>query len=228
MLQDIDLTVRPGEIVVLSGDSGIGKTTLLHIVASLLKPTSGSVIRPERLGLVFQDDRLLPWRTVGWNVALPLVYSGSPVEGALSCASEVLKKIGLEGLENRFPGELSGGMRRRVCLARCFARVPEAILLDEPFSGLHSEARRNLYIELYDLLDLHRVPVIIATHFPGEIPFRTNCRYYSLILIGNGTARLVPESRREPAHIRRNTPEPKGWNRSVGTTVLSSLVAGQA
>jgi len=203
VLHDIDLTVRPGEIAILSGESGLGKTTLLHVVASLLKPTSGSVIRPERLGLAFQDDRLLPWRSVGWNVALPLVYSGSPVERALRRASEVLKKTGLEGLEKKFPGELSGGMKRRVCLARCFARVPEAILLDEPFSGLHEEARRNLWIVLYDLLDLHRVPVIIATHFPEEIPFRVDCRFYSLRRMWDGTARLVPKSRSAYSPRRR-------------------------
>ncbi len=194
VLHDIDLTVRPGEVIVLSGESGIGKTTLLHLVASLLKPTSGRIVRPERLGLAFQEDRLLPWRTVVWNVALPLVYGGSSVERALTRASVVLKKIGLEGLENSFPSELSGGMKRRVCLSRCFARMSQAILLDEPFSGLHREARQNLYAELYDLLDLHGVPVIIATHLPEEIPFRSNCRYYSLIRIGNGTTQLVPKS----------------------------------
>ena len=210
MLQDIDLTVRPGEIVILSGESGIGKTTLLHIVASLLKPTSGSVIRPERLGLVFQDDRLLPWRTVGWNVALPLVYSGVPVERAMNRASEMLKNIGLEGLEERFPDELSGGMKRRVCLARCFTRVPEAVLLDEPFSGLHRKARRNLWIEVRDLLDRHRVPVIVATHCPEEIPCGASRRFYSLRRMGEGAARLAPERPSWPARIdrsRRNVTE---------------------
>ena len=203
VLEDIDLTVHPGEIVVLSGESGVGKTTLLHVTASLLKPTSGSVIRPERVVLAYQDDRLLPWRTVDWNVAIPLVYSGSSVERALRRASELLKKTGLEGLEKKFPGELSGGMKRRVCLARCFAQVPEVILLDEPFSGLHEEARRNLWLVLYDLLDLHRVPVIIATHFPREIPFRVDCRFYSLRRMWDGTARLVPNSRSAYSPRRR-------------------------
>jgi ABC-type nitrate/sulfonate/bicarbonate transport system ATPase subunit/ABC-type nitrate/sulfonate/bicarbonate transport system permease component len=196
VLYGIDLTVYPGEIVVISGESGIGKTTLLHVAASLLRPTSGRVIRPERLSLAFQDDRLLAWRTVGWNVALPFVYSGFAVDRALSYAVKLLKKMGLEGVENEFPDELSGGMKKRVCLARCFARAPEAVLLDEPFSGIHREARQQLWIELYDLLSSSRIPVIVATHFPEEIPFRPDCRFYSLMRVGDGTARLVSESPR--------------------------------
>ncbi|MBN1685358.1 MAG: ATP-binding cassette domain-containing protein [Spirochaetales bacterium] len=201
ILQDIDLTVRPGEIAVLCGDSGVGKTTLLHVVAGLLKASSGTVNRPSRLGIVFQEDRLLPWRSVGRNAALPLLYAGIPVKEASLRASVMLNKIGLEGLEESFPDALSGGMKKRVSLARCFVHAPEAILLDEPFSGLHKEARRNMYQELFDHLDYHGIPVIIATHFPEEIPIRPDCRYYELQRTEGECARLVPGSRPDPAPI---------------------------
>lgn len=180
LLDSIDLKVGCGQIAVISGDSGKGKTTLLHVAAGLLQPQSGRVERPERLGVVFQDDRLLPWRSNTWNVAVPLMYSGIPVEDGLSFSRFLIAEAGLQGLEAGFPDELSGGMKKRLGFARCFSRFPEAILLDEPFAGLDAEARRSLWQKFMDLLSLHRGPVIVVTHFPEEVPRCKTCSFYSL------------------------------------------------
>jgi ABC-type nitrate/sulfonate/bicarbonate transport system ATPase subunit/ABC-type proline/glycine betaine transport system permease subunit len=180
VLCDIDLQVSSREIAVITGESGIGKTTLLKLAASLLKPTAGRISSPPRIGFVFQDDRLLPWRTVAENVALPLVYQGYPRKSALCFASYLLTEAGMAGEEQKKPHELSGGMKKRSALARCFARLPDAILLDEPFSGLHEEARGLLWEMFLRLLALHPVPTLVVTHYPGEILCLASCRLYTL------------------------------------------------
>jgi ABC-type nitrate/sulfonate/bicarbonate transport system ATPase subunit/ABC-type nitrate/sulfonate/bicarbonate transport system permease component len=180
ILSDVNLEVSARQIAVITGDSGIGKTTLLKLAASLLKPAEGSVAHPPRIGFVFQDDRLLPWRSVLENTAMPLLYQGYPRRNALCFAHSLLKEAGLAGEEEKRPDELSGGMKKRVALARCFARLPEGILLDEPFSGLHAEARALLWDMFLTLLALHPVPTLIVTHYPQEISSLASCRLYRL------------------------------------------------
>jgi ABC-type nitrate/sulfonate/bicarbonate transport system ATPase subunit/ABC-type nitrate/sulfonate/bicarbonate transport system permease component len=180
LMAGVDLSVERDGIAVITGDSGMGKTTLLKMVASLLKPTEGRIERPENLGFVFQDDRLLPWRTAAENTALPLWYAGQPRKNALCFAGYLLSEAGLAGGEDKRPEELSGGMKKRVALARCFARIPDAIILDEPFSGLHREAREELWSQLLSLLELHTVPVIVVTHFPEEVAPHVRCTIYEL------------------------------------------------
>jgi ABC-type nitrate/sulfonate/bicarbonate transport system ATPase subunit/ABC-type nitrate/sulfonate/bicarbonate transport system permease component len=196
LLDHINLTVRPGEIVAISGDSGVGKTTLLHTAAGLLKPASGTVSRPQRLGFMFQDDRFLPWRSNCWNVALPLIYSRVKSQDSLAYARYLLDEAGLGGWEHAAPEELSGGMKKRLAFARCFARIPDAILLDEPFCGLDSEGRRCLWSKFMTLLEDHHGPILIVTHFPEEIPPSDRCRYFTLATSQECTAqvRLFPRS----------------------------------
>ena len=166
----INLKVEASEVAVIYGDSGVGKTTLIRLIASLLKPDSGMVKTPERISLVFQDDRLLPWRTVLENIALPLRYLGTPRDEAFARARRLLGEVGLGNDLFKLPAELSGGMKKRAGLARCFARMPHALLLDEPFSGLHETARSFLWTKLKELLERFPLPTVIVTHFPEEVP----------------------------------------------------------
>jgi ABC-type nitrate/sulfonate/bicarbonate transport system ATPase subunit/ABC-type nitrate/sulfonate/bicarbonate transport system permease component len=180
LLHGIDLSVSAREIAVVTGESGIGKTTLLKLAASLLRPVEGRVCSPERIGYVFQDDRLLPWRTVAENTALPLLYQGYPGKNSLCFAYYLLSEAGLGGEEGKMPDELSGGMKKRASLARCFSRLPDAILMDEPFSGLHEEARGDLWKMFLRLHALHPVPTLIVTHYPDEISAQASCTVYAL------------------------------------------------
>jgi ABC-type nitrate/sulfonate/bicarbonate transport system ATPase subunit/ABC-type nitrate/sulfonate/bicarbonate transport system permease component len=180
ILRGVSLEIAAGEIGVLTGQSGIGKTTLLKLVASLEKPAGGSISRPARIGFVFQDDRLLPWRSVVENAALPLLYGGYGAAASLAFASYLLEQAGLGGEEGKKPAELSGGMKKRAALARCFARLPDAILLDEPFSGLHDEGRELLWAMFIRLHALHPVPTLIVTHYPEEISALVPCRLLTL------------------------------------------------
>jgi ABC-type nitrate/sulfonate/bicarbonate transport system ATPase subunit len=194
LLAGVSLTVKPGEIAVVTGESGIGKTTMLKLAASLLKPSAGKVTAPDRIGYVFQDDRLLPWRTVAENTALPLIYQGLPRKNALGFAFSLLAEAGLSGNEEKRPDELSGGMKKRAALARCFARMPDAILMDEPFSGLHARARGQMWEMFLRMHRLHPVPALVVTHFPDEISAHTECRLYRL---EGKPGRLVPARIRE-------------------------------
>jgi NitT/TauT family transport system permease protein len=180
LFERISLSVQPDEIVVISGDSGVGKTSLLHTAAGLLKPLSGAVARPGRLGVVFQDDRFLPWRSNTWNVALPLLYAGIRPADAVACARRFLAEAGLSGWEGAVPEELSGGMKKRLAFARCFAAFPDLMLLDEPFSGLDASSRRFLWSRFMALLGDHHGPVVIVTHFPEEVPPNHRCRFFFL------------------------------------------------
>jgi ABC-type nitrate/sulfonate/bicarbonate transport system ATPase subunit/ABC-type nitrate/sulfonate/bicarbonate transport system permease component len=192
ILQNVSLSVSSREIAVITGESGVGKTTLLKLAASLLRPTAGRISCPPHIGFVFQDDRLLPWRSVAENTALPLIYQGYPRKNALCFAHYLLAEAGLAGEEGKKPGELSGGMKKRATLARCFARLPEAIILDEPFTGLHREARVRLWEMFLKLLSLHPVPTLIVTHSPEEVSSLASCRRYTLegrpatIVLGRG------------------------------------------
>jgi ABC-type nitrate/sulfonate/bicarbonate transport system ATPase subunit/ABC-type nitrate/sulfonate/bicarbonate transport system permease component len=201
VIAEASFAVNAREIAVITGDSGVGKTTLLKVAAGLLTSAAGRVDRPQRIGFVFQDDRLLPWRTVAENTALPLFYAGTSRKSSLCFAQFLLAEAGLAGHEGKLPPELSGGMKRRAALARCFARIPDAIFLDEPFTGLHREARAALWQMFVRLLALHPVPVVVVTHFPEEIAAHHACRLYTLA----GRPALL---RAEP------TPKPRGHART--------------
>ena len=201
VVDHVSFEVEQGEIVGLLGPNGAGKTTLLKVAAGLLTPAAGRVDRPQRIGFVFQDDRLLPWRTVAENTALPLFYADTSRKSSLCFAQYLLAEAGLAGHEGKLPAELSGGMKRRAALARCFARIPDAIFLDEPFAGLHREARAALWQMFVRLLSLHPVPVVVVTHFPEEITAHHACRLYTLA--------------GRPAVLRVETgPKPRGQTRT--------------
>ncbi|MBG0775912.1 MAG: ABC transporter ATP-binding protein [Desulfovibrionaceae bacterium] len=145
IFRDLDLRLAPGEVVGILGPSGVGKSTLLRVAAGIL-PASGGLARVEarRIGFVFQEHRLLPWRTALDNVALPLVAAGRTWRMARRRAARLLERTGLAAHLEDFPVRLSGGMRQRVSLVRALAVEPDLLLLDEPFTGLDPELRQDM------------------------------------------------------------------------------------
>lgn len=165
-IKDISFDMSGQVFVSLVGPSGCGKSTLLNIVSGVETPTSGSVSvtqdgRPARLGYVFQDPRLLPWRTVLQNM---LYVSDLEDEEALTNARRYLDMVGLAHAEDMFPGQLSGGMQQRVGIARAFSVGPDLLLMDEPFSHLDAITARSLREQLQELWDETKKTVLFVTH----------------------------------------------------------------
>lgn len=167
VLKDFDLEVSGGELLVLLGPSGCGKSTLLRLIAGLMTPTSGQITidtPAEKIGFVFQDASLLPWRTALANVALPLEISGTEKVRALEEARSLLVDVGLESFMHHYPNELSGGMRMRVSIARALSGDPSLLLLDEPFGALDEFTRRRLDDHLAGLTLRRPITTLMVTH----------------------------------------------------------------
>ena len=147
-LDDISFEVRPQEFICFLGPSGSGKTTLLRILAGLLPPTTGQVnfIRNQHpeIGMVFQQSNLMPWRSVMDNIKLPLELEGMGDAKARIKTREMIDLVGLNGFENSWPRELSGGMAQRVAIARALIHDPDLLLLDEPFASLDALTRERM------------------------------------------------------------------------------------
>ena len=179
VLDSVSLDVPPGEVVALIGPNGSGKSTLLRVAAGLLRPVAGSVtldgheiVEPDpAIGLVFQEPRLLPWRSVAANITYPLELAGWPRPRREERLAELLDVIGLRGWEAGRPSRLSGGMRQRVALARALALEPRVLLLDEPFSALDALTRERLNVELLDLWARTRTSIVVVTHSIPEAIF---------------------------------------------------------
>ncbi|HKG56553.1 MAG TPA: ABC transporter ATP-binding protein [Candidatus Limnocylindrales bacterium] len=172
VLDGVDVTVAPGEVVALIGPNGSGKSTLLRVAAGLLPPNAGTVtLDGERIteptagvGLVFQEPRLLPWRTVATNVAYPLELAGWPRPRRTARLAELLDLVKLTEWTGARPAQLSGGMRQRVALARALALEPRVLLLDEPFSALDALTRERLNLELLELWHATGTSALVVTH----------------------------------------------------------------
>ncbi len=166
-LEGLDLDVRPGEFVSLLGPSGCGKSTALRLIAGLAPPSSGTLAwdgDPPRLGFVFQEPTLMPWRTVWGNVRLPLQMAGLPRREAGPRVAEALGRVGLAGFERAYPRQLSGGMRMRVSIARAIATRPSVLLMDEPFAALDEITRARLNDDLLRVWSAGGLTVIFVTH----------------------------------------------------------------
>jgi NitT/TauT family transport system ATP-binding protein len=167
VLGGVDLEIAPGESVALMGPSGAGKSTLARVAAGLLRPHGGqALLAARRVGFVFQEPRLLPWRTALENVALPLA---GPASQAGAACRAMLAAVGLAGAEGLYPGQLSGGMRQRVSLARALAVGPDLLVLDEPFTGLDGALRREMRALLETLADEGGMVTLQVTHHREDI-----------------------------------------------------------
>jgi len=178
-LREISLTFDRGEFAAIVGASGSGKSTLLRIIDGLLKPSAGSVYvdgravaRPGRdRAMVFQQDSLLPWKTVIENVAYGLTLAGTNRTEAHAHASKFIELAGLKGFDEHYPHQLSGGMRQRVNVARALAVDPEILLLDEPFAALDAQTREIMQTELLKIWNADRKTVLLITHQIDEAVF---------------------------------------------------------
>ncbi|MGH3354188.1 MAG: ABC transporter ATP-binding protein [Nocardioides sp.] len=165
VINGLDLTIAPGEFVALIGRSGSGKSTLLRALAGLDREVAGSgvVEVPERVSVVFQDSRLLPWRQVLDNVILGLSGSDARARGL-----QALTEVGLEGREQAWPHELSGGEQQRAALARSLVRDPQLLLADEPFGALDALTRIKMHKLLKKLYAAHNPAILLVTHDVDE------------------------------------------------------------
>lgn len=175
-LSNISLQVEEGEFISFLGPSGCGKTTLLSIISSLLKPTQGNILlegKPvtttkNEIGYMLQQDYLFPWKTIEENILLGLKLSKQLNSKTRSGALNLLNQIGLSGVENQLPKQLSGGMRQRVALARTLATEPKLLLLDEPFSALDYQTKLKLEDLVSNTLSDFGKTAILVTHDIGE------------------------------------------------------------
>jgi len=200
VLSDVSLTVKPGEVLALLGRSGSGKSTLLRIMAGLIQPSGGRVLskgQPLRgtnpnLAMVFQSFALLPWLTVQDNVELGLAARNVPRAERRERALKAIDVVGLDGFENAYPKELSGGMKQRVGFARAFVLKPEVLFMDEPFSALDVLTAENLRGEIDDLWNAGSFPstsILIVTHNIEEAVFLAD----RVVILGANPGRIRGE-----------------------------------
>jgi NitT/TauT family transport system ATP-binding protein len=209
VLDNINFTVNERDFLALLGPSGSGKSTLLRIIAGLIKPNKGKVyfkgeeikdINPG-VAMVFQNFALFPWLTVLENVELGLKAKGLPPEERRKKATEAIDLIGLDGFENAYPKELSGGMRQRVGFARALVMEPDILLLDEPFSALDVLTAENLRNDLIELWIEKRIPtkaIILVTHSIEEAVYMAD----RIILLSKDPGRIIIEIRIDLPHWR--------------------------
>ena len=178
-LKGINLAIAPNEFVSIVGRSGCGKTTLLNIIAGLLRPTTGAVLidgRPVRgpgpdRGMVFQQASLFPWLTAIKNIEFGPLNAGVDAETRRQQAQDLIELVRLKGFENKYPRELSGGMQQRVAIARALAMDPEILLMDEPFGALDELTRAEMQQELLRIWEARRKTVVFVTHSISEAIF---------------------------------------------------------
>jgi NitT/TauT family transport system ATP-binding protein len=175
-LQDINLTVRDGEFLCVLGPSGCGKSTLLEITAGLLSQTSGEVLLDEvpqsgtsrEIGVVFQDSALFPWRSIRRNIEFGLEIAGVSREERRDRVQQTIELVGLAGFEDKYPHQLSGGMRQRAGLARTLVADPRVILMDEPFSAVDHLTRLTLQDEMIRIWQKEKKTIFFITHDVAE------------------------------------------------------------
>ena len=208
IVEDLSLTVKPGEFLCIIGASGCGKTTALRLAAGLYQPTSGLVqfdgqpMRAPRrdIAIVFQDygKALLPWRTAAGNVSLALEANSVAASERAPRIDALLRKVGLPNHAGKYPAEMSGGMQQRLQIARCLAQDPKALLMDEPFGALDAMTRQGLQDEVLSLVAAGNMTVIFVTHDLEEA-----------IYLGDRVIGLLPNPGRIGIELKIDLPRPR-------------------
>lgn len=210
VLDGVNLTVREGEFVCVIGHSGCGKTTMLNMISGFSKPTEGEVRLqgkritrpgPDRM-VVFQNYALLPWKTAFENVYLAVnaVYPNKPKKDKVQIVREHLAMVGLDEAANKKPGQLSGGMKQRVSIARALAICPQVLVLDEPFGALDAITREELQEELLQIWRQNQVTVMMITHDIDEALFLSD----RIVMMTNGPSAKIGEVLEVPFPRPRN------------------------
>ena len=195
VLADISIEVEEGEFISILGPSGSGKSTILRLASKLISPSRGEITyknnKPPSIGFVFQDATLMPWRNVLDNIILPLELNGVRRNISKKKAAEWIKKVGLEGKENSFPGELSGGQKMRVSLARSMVRDCNLLLLDEPFAALDEITRRKLEEDLLKIWMREKFTVLLVTHSVSEAVYLSE----RVIVLSGGPGKIISDKK---------------------------------
>lgn len=179
VLKDLNLNVKNGEFISIVGPSGCGKSTFLDVIAGLINKSSGKVIIDNKeingpaldRGIVMQGYALFPWRTIQKNVEFGLEIKGVNKKERKEISKKFIDLVGLEGFENRYPHELSGGMKQRIAIARALAYDPEVLLMDEPFAAVDEQTRETLHVELLRIWEKTNKTIIFVTHSIEEAVF---------------------------------------------------------
>ncbi|TDF86178.1 ABC transporter ATP-binding protein [Pseudomonas sp. H9] len=217
VLEDFDLQLAPGEVITLLGPSGVGKSSLLRVLAGLQQARSGSVsLRGEplqgphpRLAVAFQDPSLLPWLSLESNVAFGLDFARQPKLAASERRVRIdhaIEAVGLQHAREQYPAQLSGGMAQRTALARCLARQPQVLLLDEPFGALDEVTRADMQQLLLQLIAQHNTAAILITHDIDEALLLSD----RVLLLGNHPARTLGQWHIDLPHPRGQRVEELG------------------
>ena len=205
-LQDVSLTAAPGSFVAIVGPSGCGKSTLLRLVAGLSPTTEGRILVDGQLvtrtmrdvGVVFQDDVLLEWRSVMGNLMLPVEIKSLDRKASLAEAQALLAQVGLTGFEKVRPSQLSGGMRQRVAICQALIQHPRLLLMDEPFGALDALTREQMQFDLQNLWLTHRNTVLFITHSISEA-----------VLLSDRVIVMTPRPGRIAADLTVDLPRPR-------------------
>jgi NitT/TauT family transport system ATP-binding protein len=208
-LDQLDLEFRPGEFVSLLGPSGCGKSTALRLIAGLMEPTRGTVswsggnaasgnARHGQIGFVFQEPTLMPWASVAANVRLPLTLRHEDTGPTTKCVAAAINQVGLDGFENAYPRELSGGMKMRASIARALVTEPALLLMDEPFAALDEVTRFKLNDDLLALWRAVRRTVVFVTH-----------SVFEAVYLSERVVVMTPRPGRVFADLRIDAPYPR-------------------
>jgi len=214
-LKDISFSVSKGEFVSIVGPSGCGKTTILSLISGLIKETSGSITTDNEssfVGYMFQKDNLLEWRTILENVYFGLELQKKKTKENIEYVNDLLKKYNLWEFRNKYPKQLSGGMRQRVALIRTLALKPSILLLDEAFSALDYQTRLKVCDDVYDIIKQENLTAILVTHDIGEAISLSD----KIIILSNRPAIVKKQIRLDLAHLgspfeRRESSEAKSY-----------------